>query len=297
MLQNIMNFWKKNYKIIIIAVCVIIMIVITIVICNYKRDQTTTFLTANNDYFIVNKERNNEFNSLIFVSNNENKYLDLNNIDQVLLKDLSSSDQYEINLLNVESVTNATYEEEQYYGYDCLFNIPFLINNLVLIKTAGLEFIYKTGEKINLQIGSMCIYNYNDNANANLHYSSLKGNTKLTNNCHVLESVLVKLENSNEYQITKITPISNYVDINLKQVSIVNNDQNIQDVDNLILKGNEYLLINLNYSELIEKSVIGFIISYVEQGVTYEKIVLPFKFFNSNAKPKMIRYEHTSNYY
>lgn len=295
-----MSFWKKNYKKIIVISVAIIFTILTILIMTFRRPKTVTFLTASNDYFIVGQDQNNTFNSLIFCSTKKSSYLDMKNISQVMLKDRDTLDQYAIELVSINDSSEATYEDNTYYGYDCQFNIPYVINNLLLIRNAEIVFEYQNGENIGLAIGSMCIYNYQEEGK--LHYSSLKGYTKFKSNQNILESVLIKLENSNAYTITKITPISNYVSVELKDSSLIDTiplaDPDLYELvntDEIKLNGSDYLLIRLKYQKLVEKALIGFIITYLDDNIEYEKIILPFKFFSTTSAPQMIKYEYTPN--
>ncbi len=295
-----MSFWKKNYKKIIVISVAIIFTILTILIMTFRRPKTVTFLTASNDYFIVGQDQNNTFNSLIFCSTKKSSYLDMKNISQVMLKDRDTLDQYAIELVSINDSSEATYEDNNYYGYDCQFNIPYVINNLLLIRNAEIVFEYQNGENIGLAIGSMCIYNYQEEGK--LHYSSLKGYTKFKSNQNILESVLIKLENSNAYTITKITPISNYASVELKDSSLIDTiplaDPDLYELvntDEIKLNGSDYLLIRLKYQKLVEKALIGFIITYLDDNIEYEKIILPFKFFSTTSAPQMIKYEYTPN--
>lgn len=301
LLQNIMNFWKKNYKIIFGILIGIGFLISTLLIINFKRPKKNIFLTTHNDYFIVNQDFNNTFDCLIFSSIENSYYLNLKNIEEVAIVDYQTSDLYAVVIEQIHYTTTATYENKDYYGYDCHFVIPYIISDLLLIKDARLNFSYSNEETISLKIGSMCIYNYSNEGN--LHYASLKGYTKLKNQHTILDSVLIKLENSSPYVITKITSLSNYANVDLKNVSIVRNEEleyaeqcPLCNSLTIELNGDDYLLLRLKYNEVEESALIGFIITYTVNDIEFQKTILPFKFFSSSQPITMIKYEYTTNY-
>lgn len=297
---SILNFLKKNYKNIIIILVLMLAEAFTLYVLLHKDSNKVTFYVPQHDYCLVSEVPT--FNTLIYTSSKDTPYLDKEAISLSYLLDASSEDYYLVSITGIKSEESIVYDNVELYGYNLEVTVPFTTSEIVKFKNAYLKLEYINEEELSFKVGSVCLYNEVESDNS-LGYSSLKGIYHNQNDTTMLGGVWVKLNNLNPITITKINALSVYASVDntltregsetkeyvINDYPILDANKNIEEVS---FDPFASIIINLKYNEVVENNTIGFVIDYVEDGVSKSQVISPFKFYQTSKAPVMEIYNY-----
>ncbi len=289
---NIMNSLKKNFSGIIFLVVVLGIVFLTLTTILFRTTKKKfSFLTSPYDYLLVVEDKG-QINVPIFIDDEESSYMQKDNITDVYIESKKSQINFLVSLKEIENGPKTTFEDNCYYQYNLTIDLPFVSDELMILKEVYLMLKYENDKSISLPIGSICMCK--ENTNNELNYQSLKGIVKEYKEKNMLMAVLIKLQNNDNFTINNIRALSSKVKINME-------DSGVVDIDNLVLLDNyeivgsdskkdidvskdDYLIIYLKYDEYESLSYMGFIIDYTSSNKTMQKIIYPFKYFSTKSE-------------
>ena len=301
-----MSFWKKNYKSIIFCFSVLILLVVFLLVLFLQKKPTCIFITVENDYYVVNSTEENSINVPLYISNNNDDFVNKEFITRISIIDSNSEVQVPLDIETISYLKEVNYNKKVYYEYDLALNVNIVSYEPIIINEAYLEILYNSGYELKMKIGSLCIYNYE--VNNEMYYTTLKGIIREYQGNKMLIGVLIKLSCNDSVRIYDIMSLNSNVMVDMSMSEVVSYDESNDVIDRFIdenykvisdvgknciieIEGEQYLLLCLKYKSYLEINDLGFIIKYQNGDNYYEKVINPFKYFkNNNAERSINKY-------
>lgn len=315
--MSIMNFMKKPWRIKIYIGLVIIIILITIVIIilsiTRKKDYYY-YLTINDSYYL--ECNNTKFDVRVYSNHDDDIYLNKEVITSIYLKSRVSEDFYELDLSDLtKSEKSVEYNDKTFYENILNLKLPIITKEDLQLNDCYLELRFLSEEIIKLNIGSIIVYNIE--SSNHLEISHMKAVVNKVDEEQILSGIGISVNASANLTITDIKTLDTRVFVKSEYIKRLENDSYLNSVDMSELLGVAYdplgtkedfteitinnsdqahYIIPLFYEELISINKLGFRIEYEIDGVSYTKLVYPFKFFATSQNVyQEVKYVPTSN--
>lgn len=313
--MNIMNFMKKLYNIryyLIVTVILFCILTLIIVLSWIRKKDYYYYLNTPDVYYITNN--NTSFDVELYTNHEKDNYINKESIISVFLKANNSSDFYELKLNNIsENKTLINYDNKNFFEKILNFTFPFMIEETLQIDNAYLEFNFLSNEVLKINLGTFI--NYNEKSANHISILHMKSLTNKVNNLELFTGLVLRLTTTNDVLIKNIIPFDKRVGVNGKLIKKIDNSDfaNNTPIENLINEKYNPLIINndfnpiilnkdevstyiipLTYEKLILINKMGFKITYEIDGISFNKIIYPFKFFNTNQKELQVT-KHVSS--
>ena len=301
--MNIMSYMKKKYiKILplIVTSSIIIVVISILVITIIRKKEYFYFIIQPSNYYLPN---NNLTLNIELYSNHQNDYyLNKDTIEKLLIKDKVKNDFYMVKINQIVAKENTIkYNNKYFYKYLLKIKIPIKDIDFLQISQAILEFYYLSTEQIKLDIGSIIIYN--ECKNHHIHINHLKGIVNQIDQLNILSGIGLTLSSDVDLEINNIVPLDRRIKVQgrlikklkednydnfINMSDLLDNEYKVLEVDSdfpkIILNKNikNHYLIPLGYEEIFSITILGFIIDYSIDGINYQQLINPFKFYNTS---------------
>ena len=311
-----MNFMKKlsHTKVYIILTIIIIavMTVILILAINRKKE-VYHFLTIPESYYL--KRNYPTFDISLYSSNKNDYYLKSDVIDTLNLKSKSINDSYMLQINQIiEEDEIILHNDKEFYKYRMNVTFPIDLESSYQITDAYIELNYSSSEKLCLDIGNIVFYEEELESKISIKY--MKPIVNFIKEKQVLTGIGLTINCDKDIVIKKIESLDKRVFIKNSQIKMIEKSDysNQMDIKTLInddydpiLIDNETLnlyidkntsnhyVIPLGYTTLESINTLGFKISYTIDGIEYEQLIYPFKYFSGIISFKEHLYVRNDN--
>ena len=311
-----MNFMKKllNIKIyIIVSALVIIISGLMIFFSITRKKEVYKFLSILESYYL--EEDYPTLNIDLYSNHIKDYYLNKETISNLSLKSRTSSDSYVLELKQlVEEKDVLDYNNTNYYKYRLNVSFPIELESEYQIKDAYIEINYFSNETIKLDIGSIIFYK--KTIDTKLSIPCMKPVVNIINDKQMMTGLGLTLYSEDNLIINEIKSLdsrlfikgnqittieNNEYDNNVNIESLINQTYNPVDITNdkynLILeKGiNKHYIFPIGYEKIESINTIGFLIFYEIDGIQYQQLIYPFKYFSGLINVKEEIYVSNSN--
>ncbi len=311
--MNIMNYTKKKSrtKWFIIITCLVSLIIISIIVVAFLRKKDYYYYFAKDDVYYLDKS-NPTFNVSIYSTHQDDYYLDMTSINSVVLKSQDRKEFYTLNLNKiVKEQQTEIYQNQTFYKYRFNLMLPLKEIDNFSLDDATLELNYISDESLSLKLGTFIMYdNLND---SHLTITKLKGVVNTIDNLQVLCGMGITISSKNNVTIKKIETLDQRININNDQIKVLENSDylnetlmstllqdeynpyHVNTTNNLDITINDteskHYLIPFSYQKLFSIDTLGFIITYSLDGIIYQQLIYPFKFYATTTNSyEVIKY-------
>lgn len=308
---------KKYIKIfpIIITSLVIIVVISILVTTIIRKKDVFYFITQPKHYYLPNS--NLTLDIEVYSNHQKDYYLNKDTIEKLHIKDNIKNDFYLVKINQIITKENTIkYNNKYFYKYLLKIEIPIKNLDFLQIHQAILELYYLSTEQIKLDIGSIIIYN--ECKNHHIHISHLKGIVNQIDNLNILSGIGLTLSSDIDLKINNILPLDRRIKVQgslikklkednydnfINMNNLLDNEYKVLEVNSsfppILLKKNtkNHYLIPLGYEKLFSTHILGFIIDYSIDGISYQQLINPFKFYaTSSVNYQVIQYEPNLNH-
>lgn len=296
-----MNFAKKSFTkkhLFLLLILAIIVVVIMFVILQNRNSKKVTFLIFQENYSFV-LGGNEQISFQINCNRDDTMYFNPKYLEKISLVDYDSEDIINVNLNSINKIKKEIeYEEEKYYGYKLIIDLPFSSTEIIKYQNFYLKLEYINDEEVCLPMGSLALV-AKDLSGEDLVITSLQGIVNRQGDYQTLVGVMIKLSSTSDVKILDIKAISSVVNLNLGETietdedtknnddlsTILNKEYDIYSnklVDKLInpLELKKRYLIPLSYSSYEQVRTLSFIIKYMKNDIIFEQAIEAFPFFS-----------------
>lgn len=310
-----MNCMKKHFTIkmyIIFTVGFTLILGMVIFLTITRKKDIYKFMTILESYYL--QEKYPTFNINVFSNHHEDYFLKQDTIKELSIKSESSTDSYVLKLNQIKE-ENETFsnQQEKYYKYQINVTFPIDINTTYQIEDAYLQIDYISDELLKFDIGSIIFYH--ELLDNKISIPCMKPVVNIIDEKQVMTGLGLTLMSADDITITNIEPLDNRIFLKNSQITKTssNYDNNISieklidttykplikddEKTNIKLIKNEenHYVIPIGYNDLETINTIGFVINYEIEGLNYQQLIYPFKYFSGIKEVKEFSYVRVDN--